>query len=155
MNEYFVKILLSQSQPMKIITFCLLPGHLGFFIPWNSTALIFSTPTLLFLAIANLGHVTIVEWSPSGNLQFTKLIIIYLIFVGGFALEFPSLSADVMENLYNSAHQENMPLKNASNEALAFALFGSVFMDIYYTYNYRIVSRAVSIMISSILSRID
>src|SRR5574337_822172 len=151
MNEDFVKILLSQSQPMKIITFCLIPCHLGFFIPWNSAALIFSTPVLLLFAIANLGHITIIEWSPSGNLKFRKLIMIYFIFVGGFATEFPSLSADTLENLQHSANQENIPLKNASDEALAFALFGSIFLDVYYIVGvYKIVSR----MLYAILSRI-
>ncbi|MGI0027500.1 MAG: hypothetical protein ACREAD_06625 [Nitrosopumilaceae archaeon] len=155
MGEYRIKMLLSQSQPMKIIMFCFLPTHFGYFIPWESAAFIFSAPILFLLAIANLGHVAILEWSYHGNLKLSwRLIMVYLIFLCGFIAGFPSLYADTMEILFNNAHVPNIHLTNVSNGALAFAVIGGFLLDIYYLYDYKIASKITSKIAYSILSRV-
>lgn len=136
---------------MKIVTFSYIPTHFGFFMPWASASLIFSPPILLILAIANLGHIALMEWSQNRRLRDSKkLILIYLVFVAGIACEFPSLSADTMGSLQHSANVENKPLENASNWAVLYAIVGSFLFEIYYTYFYKIEKR----ILYTILSRI-
>ncbi len=154
-KEVITKLYQSQLQPIKFVLFPYLPSLFGINImPAQSAMMIFQPIVLAMLAVANFCFVLILEWDRYGNMRTAlRVLMIYGLFVGAFALEFVALSAATQSVIFQfgAPEEKAKEIHDAANWAKIQVLITVFFSEIYFGCQLVIEKR----LLYSILSRVS
>lgn len=152
-KEIITRLYQNQFQPIKFVLLPYLPSLFGINImPVESAMMIFHPISLAVLAVTNFCFVLILEWDKHRNLRAAlRVLLIYALFAGGFALEFVALYASTQGVIFHfGASEEKAHGVHKSANWAKIQVFITVFFSEIYFGSQTFISKKI---LYSILSR--
>ena len=144
-------------QPIQLVSYPFLLSHFSIFeISFGSANMIFQFPMIFLIACANFGFLVVVEIISYDNRKNLKnLTLVYMFFLGGFAVFYVGLTTETMGILWNAAGEEmNDDMVFWNNIALIYALGGGFLYELYQIYHFKIAKKITSRWLFEIFQRL-